>query len=470
MPPSAQTINTDSAKPPRKRRTRLWITLIFITLTFAWFARFAYLRITLRPTPRPEYWQQKIADLCPSTPGALTAQVAADIFKNRPWEARPGIVRDPDTGQRYGGDVVLIGPWDESRPDMAAFTAIFNSTQYGDAAGKTEQAIAAGWESRLTGNDHYYWSYWFLAHARWAKDHKGDMETAVTDWLNCFGLCRQIGRTPCVREQILASRIIGRTAREMICTAQEPYPEIDARRLAAVIDEVIGPPKTPDSFLAGERYVMYSRLESTFVRENGSWLDVSKAVQSMQQGSFVPLSVPRIWNMTSPLFSDLISAREKGDAWMSRLKTLAGDGPPEFSPGWIESDLSVEFDVLDGLPFHEWESPRILNCLRAYFEMRCQLRAATAMLALAEYHRDRGHFPERLEELVPEYLARVPIDYAVLQPLRYHRAGERYVLYSVGQNGFDDGGVDNSSRRFGGPPLDIVYSHITRDRTPNDNG
>ena len=59
---------------------------------------------------------------------------------------------------------------------------------------------------------------------------------------------------------------------------------------------------------------------------------------------------------------------------------------------------------------------------------------------------DPGHaYPERLEALVPGFLAAVPADTFTGKPLSYARRGDGYLLYGVGQNLADDGGTD-----FGG--------------------
>ena len=49
---------------PRGVRWRRWAVVGVVALVLCgWFARFAYLRITLRPTPRPEYWEAELAAL-----------------------------------------------------------------------------------------------------------------------------------------------------------------------------------------------------------------------------------------------------------------------------------------------------------------------------------------------------------------------------------------------------------------------
>jgi hypothetical protein len=60
--------------------------------------------------------------------------------------------------------------------------------------------------------------------------------------------------------------------------------------------------------------------------------------------------------------------------------------------------------------------------------------------ALAEFHADRGSYPERLADLVPQYVAHVPQDLFSEQDLRYQQSDNGYSLYSLGPDSQDDGG------------------------------
>jgi hypothetical protein len=68
--------------------------------------------------------------------------------------------------------------------------------------------------------------------------------------------------------------------------------------------------------------------------------------------------------------------------------------------------------------------------------------------ALAAWHADRGPdsppYPERLDDLVPRYLAAVPVDPFTDKPFIYERRGDGYLVASVGMNGVYDGGDDYS--------------------------
>jgi hypothetical protein len=73
---------------------------------------------------------------------------------------------------------------------------------------------------------------------------------------------------------------------------------------------------------------------------------------------------------------------------------------------------------------------------------RCQQYHTNSRIAfaLAAYHCDHGRYPAKLDELSPKYLEQIPDDLFSGNSLIYRLEGNGYFLYSVGQNGIDDGG------------------------------
>jgi hypothetical protein len=69
-----------------------------------------------------------------------------------------------------------------------------------------------------------------------------------------------------------------------------------------------------------------------------------------------------------------------------------------------------------------------------------ELHFTRTALAVERFRLAHGRLPEKLNELVPQFLSVVPIDPFDGAPLRYHRLAKGYVIYSVGQDGHDDGG------------------------------
>lgn len=77
-----------------------------------------------------------------------------------------------------------------------------------------------------------------------------------------------------------------------------------------------------------------------------------------------------------------------------------------------------------------------------YLYRRCLLyterEALRAQLAFEGYRAVHGNYPSDPAELVPEFLNTAPRDFFDGEPLRYSRLSG--ILYSVGENGVDDGG------------------------------
>jgi hypothetical protein len=75
---------------------------------------------------------------------------------------------------------------------------------------------------------------------------------------------------------------------------------------------------------------------------------------------------------------------------------------------------------------------------------RPQIAANQAAIACAleRYRLANGHFPETLNALTPQFISRLPNDVITGQPYQYRRTEDgQFILYSVGWNEKDDGGV-----------------------------
>ncbi len=85
--------------------------------------------------------------------------------------------------------------------------------------------------------------------------------------------------------------------------------------------------------------------------------------------------------------------------------------------------------------------PAFESVLKSLIKIETQIALSRAAIGLKRFHLATGEYPESLAELVPTYLPHVPIDHCNGRPLRYRRDSEElFTLYSVGENGTDDGG------------------------------
>jgi hypothetical protein len=100
---------------------------------------------------------------------------------------------------------------------------------------------------------------------------------------------------------------------------------------------------------------------------------------------------------------------------------------------------------------HELVASMLLSSLG-----RMPIKAATAQTAtdqavvacaLDRYRLANGQFPENLQALVPRLAAHLPNDVITGQPFKYRRTKDgRFVLYSVGWNETDNGGVPGNTK------------------------
>jgi hypothetical protein len=91
-----------------------------------------------------------------------------------------------------------------------------------------------------------------------------------------------------------------------------------------------------------------------------------------------------------------------------------------------------------------------------------QRHLLVAAIALQRFHLRHGHYPETLAALVPEFCPEAPRDPVDGRPLRYRLdADGSFLLYSVGENGLDDGGdpslPTSQKSRYWLKALDVVW-------------
>lgn len=172
-------------------------------------------------------------------------------------------------------------------------------------------------------------------------------------------------------------------------------------------------------------------------------------------------AVPRILNVTGLLFASRAATTQRLDKFweqmirqsrMSRTQRLADPFHPE---AFVES-LGSRHPIVSSL------IPSAEKALTSRDVNRSVLRGTTLVLAVELYRADTGRVPQSLEQLVPGYLDAVPVDQLTGEPFIYRPTAEDdYLLYSVGLDGTDDGGIarqDNPGAALGprGAGLDFI--------------
>jgi hypothetical protein len=79
---------------------------------------------------------------------------------------------------------------------------------------------------------------------------------------------------------------------------------------------------------------------------------------------------------------------------------------------------------------------------------------ARAAVAMTRYRLDHDKLPTRLSDLVPAYLNAIPTDPFNGKPLRLVIRNNQWIVYSVGSDGVDNGGVSFEKVKNG----DVIFT------------
>src|SRR5262249_44069112 len=120
--------------------------------------------------------------------------------------------------------------------------------------------------------------------------------------------------------------------------------------------------------------------------------------------------------------------------------------------GWRALDESFAGDKRGVLTGHIFPDAR--KCAVRAAEADAALRLAQLALAATAYRAKHGAYPGKLDDLVPQDLDALPRDPFDGRPLRLKHDGKGLVLYSIGRDLRDDGGVAVGANR---EPGDIVF-------------
>ena len=104
-------------------------------------------------------------------------------------------------------------------------------------------------------------------------------------------------------------------------------------------------------------------------------------------------------------------------------------------------------------------TPALESVVRKAGRSAANIRDARTAIAIERYRLATGKLPSQLSDLVPTFLPSVPADPFDGKPLRYKILAKGYVVYSVGDDREDNGGVEKNSKGAGYVPgTDITFT------------
>jgi hypothetical protein len=142
----------------------------------------------------------------------------------------------------------------------------------------------------------------------------------------------------------------------------------------------------------------------------------------------------------------------------ARMYEIASPTSAEWNRQIISPEISKRFDRALRLEYRRhfipdhilvpFVVPPLDRKAANYARTQAAVDMARIALALERYRRAQGGYPEQLDVLAPQFIEKIPHDIINGQPLHYHRTdNKKFLLYSVGWNGKDDGGVPDDRRQ-----------------------
>jgi hypothetical protein len=369
---------------------------------------------------------------------------AAALLKTAPQE--PGYKTLPCVGA--DGPTVLpeIGkPW----PDL--HLAEKHLTQRSKTLELLHQASAVGGQARYPVDFRDGFST-LLTHAQDARElgrllqlealvraHRGDAAGAAQSILGIFALARSLENEPCIISQLVSAAIEAVGIGELMSVVGRlPFSESTLTRFQKEL-RVRSYERSCYRGLLGERVMGIMALEdpstvglppadAMMLRVMGR-VDCEWYLQTMQRmirASQLPLheALAEFESMTA----QLPTTGEKFAGGRFRLRM---------------APFARQF-----LPSLEWTGHSFGRAAARNF-------VADAALAVEHFRQRHNRLPENLSRLVPDLLPFVPIDPFDGRPIRYRIEPDGFVVYSVGKDGLDNGGMEDDQKTSSQP--DVVF-------------
>jgi type II secretory pathway pseudopilin PulG len=210
-------------------------------------------------------------------------------------------------------------------------------------------------------------------------------------------------------------------------------------------------------------------LERAFLGERANGADFFSANQAFAKTRIITGTPPKsslsdfaadhvawpVYKMTVAADDELLHLQSMQDT-IEALRDLQHNGSWKESATTLNQTLA-RITRIGSSPqgFMYWFSriaiPNTVKAVNTGVRTETDRQLLLAEIALRRFQLRHGRFPATLEQLAPEFLHKVPHDYMSGRPPLYRSTTNDFVLYSVGEDGRDDGGsaAPITSNRFG---------------------
>jgi hypothetical protein len=285
-----------------------------------------------------------------------------------------------------------------------------------------------------------------VADARFQVQQNNDPQAAIEDLVSAYRLARVLYNSRPMISLLVAMSCESLANTEIIHLAR--YPAITPamlRLLGERLDTVSMPSLAVwKNGLEYDYELVRILIDNGYTDDGrgGGWLylaEMPKMPDYINQPTVLHRS--RLWNLLSPVFSSRKTVEAKREQFHSLCRDAVGLPLNQAREHLIAAEgMARAWTPADGPLFS-----LVFPCERLYCILvrGTTLRnAAKAVLAIEEFRKTTGRLPDGIAELVPTYLRAMAEDLCDGKPLRYKCTPDlpSYVIYSVGNDGIDQGG------------------------------
>ncbi|TWT85474.1 hypothetical protein Pla123a_02810 [Posidoniimonas polymericola] len=286
---------------------------------------------------------------------------------------------------------------------------------------------------------------------------EGDLEGAWSDLRAMYALSARLKSTTLVEE--LVSIAIEGVANRLIVHLLN-HPELSRELAQQILDDLSTWPQRDGMLHAidkGERQM--------FITSVLSMARIRGALEMQDLGAdfkLPPAAATRVnWNATlrfaAPWYDRLVEAASMED-WEARTKAIDLWSTELMAMSDEVATLSTAVSILSrsgrghsiGKIMTLLMLPAVESVFTAEDRRNVERKLMPIAAALALYRVEHGGYPESLDALTPGLLPETPTDLFHHAPFAYRRTGRGYLLYSLGPNGWDDGGSHELNDVFRG--------------------
>ncbi|MHC4927033.1 MAG: hypothetical protein ACYTER_06825, partial [Planctomycetota bacterium] len=281
----------------------------------------------------------------------------------------------------------------------------------------------------------------FLSERNILLAHSGQMDALFDSTASCLALSRRIPDYPCLIECLVSSliQLIAVESLEnsfnMVHFSEEQFSVLQGEFQQLIQSNTL----TPAIIAESTWFIEVTGLSpQEYLKIHGGW----HGGKPWEKGGFF------LYHLSGFNYKDAVLMSELFEQWVE-ISLL----PLEQQPGELEKlDKLVDASAsgLNGYGILMY-MPATKRASEINLRVKGQLQIAETALAIERYRLKHDSLPDTLEALVPEFIDTVYLDPFDGKPIRYVKYEDGYMLYTIGEDGIDNGGLNRSqmSKKLG---------------------